>query len=46
MKKRKREDNMSLDSLLDTMTTVVGILIILYRQVDNLFWWTLDGSNL
>ncbi len=29
MKKRKRQDNMSLDSLLDTMTTVVGILIIL-----------------
>lgn len=25
---------------------VLGILIILYRQVDNLFWWTLDGSNL
>lgn len=29
MKKRKRQDGMSLDSLLDTMTTVVGILIIL-----------------
>ena len=29
MKKRKKQDNMSLDSLLDTMTTVVGILIIL-----------------
>ena len=25
---------------------VLGILIMLYRQVDNLFWWTLDGSNL
>ena len=25
---------------------VLGILIILYRQVDDLFWWTLDGSNL
>lgn len=29
MKKRKKQDGMSLDSLLDTMTTVVGILIIL-----------------
>ena len=25
---------------------VLGLLIMLYRQVDNLFWWTLDGSNL
>ena len=29
MKKRKKEDTGSLDSLLDTITTVVGILIIL-----------------
>ncbi len=29
MKKRKKEDSGSLDSLLDTITTVVGILIIL-----------------
>jgi|GEM_PF-6270086 hypothetical protein len=25
---------------------VLGILIILSRQVGDLFWWTLDGSNL
>jgi len=25
---------------------VLGLLIMLYRQVDDLFWWTLDGSNL
>ena len=25
---------------------VLGILIILSRQVSDLFWWTLDGSNL
>lgn len=25
---------------------VLGLLIIMFRQVDELFWWTLDGSNL
>ena len=24
---------------------VLGLLIIMFRQVDNLFWWTVDGRN-
>ena len=25
---------------------VLGLMIIMFRQLDDLFWWTVDGSNL